>query len=69
VLSYGHEISHVSATIAEDAGKRDHLNSWMADSAFSPFMADEPESAFSWAAKRNERRRQREAARRKKEAA
>jgi hypothetical protein len=69
VLSYGHEIGHVSAILAEDAGERDHLNSWMSDSAFSPFMAEEPASAFSWAAKRNERRRQREAAKRKKAAA
>jgi len=52
-------------TLAEDAGKRDHLNSWMADNAFSPFMADEPSSAYSWAAKRNERRRERERKRRK----
>lgn len=65
VLSCGHEIRDVSATLAEDAGERDHLNSWMADSAFSPFMENEPQSAFSWAAKRNEMRRQREAKRRK----
>lgn len=65
VLSRGHEIGDVSATLAEDAGERDQLNSWMADSAFSPFMENEPQSAFSWAAKRNEMRRQREARRRK----
>lgn len=63
VLSCGGQISDVSATLGEDAGERDHLNSWMADSAFSPFMEQEPQSAFSWAAKRNEMRRQREARR------
>lgn len=65
VLSCGHEISDVSDTIAEDAGKRDNLNSWLADDAFAPFMSSEPQAAFSWAKKRNERRRQRDAHRRK----
>ncbi|MGN6144705.1 MAG: hypothetical protein ACTHOP_14055 [Mesorhizobium sp.] len=65
VLSCGHEIGDVSATLAEDAGKRDHFNSWMSDSAFSPFMVNEPQAAFSWAAKRNELKRRREARKRK----
>jgi hypothetical protein len=60
VLSCGDQIGDVSDTIAEDAGKREGLNNWMADDAFSrsfiPGIAD-----FSWAAKRNERRRLREA--------
>ncbi|GAA2817135.1 hypothetical protein EDC40_103666 [Aminobacter aminovorans] len=65
VLSCGHEISDVSDTITEDAGERDQLNSWLADGAFAPFVEDTPASAFSWAAKRNELRRQRETRRRK----
>lgn len=60
VLACGPEIGDVSATLAEEAGNRDHLNSWMSDSAFAPFMQGEPQSAFAWAQKRNERRRQRE---------
>jgi hypothetical protein len=67
VLSCGDEIGDVSDTIAEDAGKRDSLNSWLADGAFASVLPPEYDD-FSWAAKRNERRRQREA-RRKKEAA
>jgi hypothetical protein len=63
-LANGHEIGDVSDTLGEDAGKRDSLNSWMAASAYSPFRADGPLD-FSWAAKRNELRRQREARKRK----
>ncbi len=61
VLSCGHEIGDVFDTIAEDAGKRDNVNSWLADDAFAPFMSNEPQAAFSWAKKRNDMRRQREA--------
>lgn len=68
LLSCGDQIRDVSATIAEDAGERDKLNSWLADGAFSPFLQNEPTSAFSWAAKRNEIRRQREQQRRKQAA-
>lgn len=68
VLSCGHEIMDVSDTIAEDAGKRDNLNSWLADDAFAPFMSNEPQAAFSWAKKRNDMRRQREAKRQKQAA-
>lgn len=53
------EIGHVSDTFGDDAGRRDGLNSWAADDAFSPFLTDAIHD-FSWAAKRNERRRQRE---------
>jgi len=65
VLRSGPEIGHLSDTIAEDAGQRDGLNSWVADGAISPFVRDEPQAAFSWARKRNERRRKKEAARQK----
>lgn len=33
LLHHTHEISDVSATITEDAGERDCLNSWIADGA------------------------------------
>lgn len=58
------EIGHVSDTVAEDAGKREGLNFWAAEDAFQPFMRDAVHD-FSWAEKRNERRRQREAKLRK----
>ncbi|RWO58763.1 hypothetical protein [Mesorhizobium sp.] len=58
-----HEIRDVSATITEDAGERDSLNSWIADGAFAKILSSEHDD-FSWAAKRNERRRQQEARRR-----
>ncbi|WP_181181358.1 hypothetical protein, partial [Mesorhizobium sp. B1-1-5] len=64
LLHHTHEISDVSATLAEDAGERDHLNSWIADGAFAKILSSENDD-FSWAAKRNEMRRQREAQRRK----
>lgn len=67
LLQHTHEIRDVSATITEDAGERDCLNSWIADGAFAKILSSEHDD-FSWAAKRNERRRQQEA-RRRKEAA
>lgn len=67
-LHSGPEISDVSDTFGEDAGKRDGLNSWASDDAFAPFLTEVVHD-FSWAQKRNERRRQREAANRKREAA
>ncbi|RLP22251.1 hypothetical protein [Mesorhizobium sp. YM1C-6-2] len=64
VLHVGTEIGDVSATFAEDAGKRDGLDHWLSPDAFTRnFSLDQAD--FSWAAKRNERRRQREAAARK----
>lgn len=62
------EIGDVSDTIAEDAGKRDDLNSWLSEDAFSRDFSDRTID-FSWAAKRNERRRQQEARKRKQQAA
>lgn len=62
------QISDICATIAEDVGEREGLNSWLADGAFSPFINNEPTTAFSWSAKRNEQRRQREQQRRKQAA-
>ncbi|MCF6119179.1 hypothetical protein L2449_20215 [Mesorhizobium muleiense] len=46
-----HEIRDVSATITEDAGERDSLNSWIADGAFAKILSSEHDD-FSWAAKR-----------------
>lgn len=68
LLHSGPEISDVSDTVEEDAGKREGLNNWAADDAFTPFLTDGVHD-FTWAQKRNERRRQREAARRKREKA
>lgn len=68
VLHSGTEIGHVSDTVAEDVNRSGTVISWMADEAFARVLPDEFND-FSWASKRNERRRQREAAKRKKEAA
>jgi hypothetical protein len=62
VLQGGAEIGDVSDTFGEDAGKRDGLDHWLSPDAFTrDFSLDQAD--FSWAAKRNERRRQREAQR------
>lgn len=74
-------IDDLMATIATGADDSDSLNSWAASGA-KPAIDIEyesdrsgdrtiavPASDFSWAAKQNARRRQREAARKKKEAA
>lgn len=67
VLSCGHDFQDVPDTIADDARGSRGLNCWAAHDAFGPII---PELAdFSWAAKRNERRRQREARKRQKVAA
>jgi hypothetical protein len=64
VLASGHEISDVLDTVEEDAGRRDGLNSWATDDAFTSFLVDQKHD-FSWAGKRNQQRRQREAQKRK----
>jgi hypothetical protein len=62
------EIGDVSDTIAEDVGKRDGLDSWMAPDAFaSDFTLSNQD--FSWSEKRNARRRQLEAKKRQNRAA
>lgn len=68
LLHSGPEIGDVLDTVEEDAGKRNGLNNWAAEDAFTSFLADQKHD-FSWADKRNQLRRQREAAKRKKEAA
>jgi len=68
VLRSEAEIEHISANIPEDAVERKSPTSWMADGAFAPTLVPEMQD-FSWAEKRNELRRQREARKRKKASA
>jgi hypothetical protein len=68
LLHSGPEIGDVLDTVEEDAGKRNGLNNWAAEDAFTSFLADQKHD-FSWAEKRNQLRRQRQAERRKNEAA
>ncbi len=81
VLPVTPEIDHVSSTLASNAsGQETSLNSWWSDDAFQPIVIlqevyesgakrrsipTDP-SEFTWAAKRNERRRHREAERRRR---
>jgi hypothetical protein len=58
LLRRGGEIEHVSDTVEEDVGGRIGLNSWMASNAFP---SAEGQSDFSWAEKRWQRRKRREA--------
>lgn len=58
LLRCGGEIEHVSDTVEEDVGGRIGLNSWMADNA-QP--GAEGQADFSWAQKRWQRRKRREA--------
>jgi len=62
------ENEHIDANIASRVREQDGITAWAADDAFTSFFADRP-ADFSWVAKRNERRRQREARKRKQEAA
>ena len=64
VLPVAGEIRDVSDTLTGDAGGRETgLNSWAADDAFGPVIPGFAECG--WAARRNARRRQREARKRK----
>lgn len=78
VLPVGPEIGDISGTLPEGAnGKETGLNSWASDEAFQPIAFAridgtkrvEIDGDFSWSQKRNELRRQREARRKKKQAA
>jgi len=64
LLLRGPEIGDVSGTLDEDAGKRDGLNSWIADGALACVLPGQPD--FSWAQKRWERRRRQETRKAKK---
>lgn len=67
-LRVGADFEDISATVEEVAGEREGLNHWASDDAFTTFLTDGKHD-FSWADKRNERRRRREAAKRKSEVA
>ncbi len=64
LLHRGPDFGDVSGTLDEDAGRREGLNSWMADGALASVVSDSP-ADFSWARKRWERRRRQEAAKAK----
>lgn len=63
-LLVGPDFGDIPATIATDAGDREKRDNWMATDGFAPIMPAEAND-FSWANKRNELRRQREARKRK----
>lgn len=80
VLPVPPEISDVSATVTEPAsGHETGLNSWADDDAFQPIVilqspghrriVDISEADFTWAKRRNERRRQQAKKRKQREAA
>jgi hypothetical protein len=69
VLPEDPENEHIDANIASRVREHDGIKAWAADDAFTSILSDDP-ADFSWAQKRNELRRQREARKRKqKEAA
>lgn len=72
------EIGDIEPNIAGRVQEQNGITSWTADDAFNSFLinpksvrnrVDVDEAGFSWAAKRNQRRRQREAKKRKQEVA
>jgi hypothetical protein len=69
VLLPAPEIDDIPDTFGEDVGRREGLNHWLDDDAFTRNFSAEI-ADFSWAEKRNERRRQQaKAAKRKMKAA
>ena len=68
-LPFAGDFSDVSVTIATGADEVEGFDNWSTADAKPPAEVEVPQSAFTWAAKQNARRRQREAAKRKKEAA
>lgn len=67
-LPFEHDFGDLPVTIAAGADETDGIDNWAASDARSPIDAKVPQSAFTWAAKQNARRRQRAAAKRAKEA-
>ena len=61
------QISDVADITGDDIGERDCINSWIADGAFARILSPDQDD-FSWSAKRNQARRQREQQRRKQAA-
>lgn len=68
VLPNTPEIDDIGATIATDVKSKDGILGWTAEDAILTVFGG-PTVDFSWAERRNERRRQREAAKRKRAAA
>jgi len=68
VLPEDPENEHIDANIAGRVREQDGIKAWAADDAFTSILSDDP-ADFSWAQKRNELRRQREARKRKQEVA
>ncbi|MFC6487346.1 hypothetical protein [Nitratireductor sp. GCM10026969] len=62
------ENGDIDANIAGRVQEQNGITSWAADDAFTSFLSNDP-ADFSWARKRWERRRQREAKKRKQEEA
>jgi len=67
VLPDDPEIEDIEPNIARAAAEAKGIRSWAADDAFTSFLTETP-ADFSWAQKRWERRRKREAKRRKEAA-
>lgn len=67
-LHSGAEFGHISDTVGNHADEQGGRTSWLADGAFTKVITDD-ENEFKWSRKRNERRRKRQAEKRKKEAA
>ena len=68
MLHSGTEISDIRDTAEAGAGEEKSPPAWMAETGFTNVFSLGPQE-FDWSSKRNERRRQRNAAKRKREAA
>jgi hypothetical protein len=61
------ENADIEATFPEPSEQDRSPRSWLADDGFAPFLGEAIPGEFDWAEKRNARRRQREAAKRKRQ--
>lgn len=68
LLHSGTENGHISDTVEEVADEEEGRRAWLADGAFTKVLTND-QNEFKWARKRNERRRKRQAEKRKTEAA
>lgn len=62
------ENGHIEPNIEDERAEERGVTSWASDEAFTSYFSNDP-ADFSWSDRRNERRRQREAKKRKQEAA
>lgn len=62
------ENGHIEPNIEDERADERGVTSWASDEAFTSYFSNDP-ADFSWSDRRNERRRQREAKKRKQEAA